>query len=128
MSCAERGRGKFQATAGPELGARKRRNEPDWTAKGLGGEGRGLGCTAPERAGLTPGRRELPVPTAGANCLSTAGGLQLPSFLDFHQLFSASQMCQPRRQPLEVSVAVFLHFSWFVSVSAVSLLPLSPWA
>ena len=37
VSGAKRGRGKFQAAAGPELGARKRRNAPDWTAKGLGG-------------------------------------------------------------------------------------------
>ena len=71
-------------------------------------------------AGLTPGRSQLPV--------ATAGSWRFPSFLDFlsYQLFSASLVCQPRRQPLEVSVAVFLHFSWFVSACAVSRLSPSP--
>lgn len=91
----------------------------DWAGEGGGGAS-AAPPPPPEGAGLTPGRSQLRVPTAG--------GLRLLSFLDFlsYRLFSASPICQPRRQLLDFSVAVFLHFSWFVSASAVSLLPSSP--
>ena len=74
----------------------------DWAGEG---EGRGPGCAGPEGAELIPGRSQLPV--------STARRLRLASFLDLfsYHLLPASRICQPRRQTLEVSVAVFLHFS-----------------
>lgn len=89
VSGAKRGRGKFQAAAGPELGTRKRRNEPDWTAKGLGGGGRGAGPRLRRPGG--GGADSRPKPTAGPNRPRVAacelpGLFFLPSLTGFPNL------------------------------------------
>ena len=89
MSGAKRGRGKFQAAAGPELGARKRRNAPDWTAKGLGGGRRGAGPRLRRPRG--GGADSRPQPTAGLNRPQVAacelpGLVFLPSLTGFPNL------------------------------------------
>lgn len=117
VSGVERGGGKFKPPLGRNWGPEKRRNNQIGLGTGRGGAGPRRPPEGAEAARCRDCRSQLPVPTAG--------GLQLPSFLDFLALPPASECVSPAAS-LSVSVAVFLHFSWFVSMSAVSLLPCLP--
>ena len=122
VSGAKRGRGKLQAAAGPELGARKRRNAPDWTAKGLGGGRRGAGPRLRRPRGGRANSR--PQPTAGLNRPRVAA-CELPGLVFLPSLTGFPNLSAPPPDSRSLC-AVFLHFSWFVSASAVSFLPPSP--
>lgn len=104
--------------AGTGQGTGERRGErAGWDVRDWEVRGRGLGPQS-EGAGLTPGLCQPLVPTAGGRWLPRVPASAAPADLC---VLGLAVLCLAASRFLRVSVALFIHFSRFVSVSAVSL-------